>query len=263
MCARRPLPEPTPAGLKIHRAVTEADGAKLRSLLMENNEDVDELDEAGMTPFRRAVRMKDIGMTCTLLRAGANANHSAKDSTALIDAVHSCSSNIFDELLKVHGIDVNFRSSLGYSALFWACSSKNVDAVEALLTIPHIEVNAISIQDNMTPLIEASRLLHCNICELMLEDPRVNILARDHYDRTAFVAVAEAHMDSDDMQDFSLDRKIKVTNLFIAADYGRHELRKEDDLKDAISAAVKRATENPDDEDAQTYADYISNLFDN
>ena len=59
MCAWRPVHEPTPAGLKLHRAVTEADGAKLRSLMMENNEAVDELDEAGMTPFRRAVRMKD------------------------------------------------------------------------------------------------------------------------------------------------------------------------------------------------------------
>lgn len=105
------------------------------ALLIVAGAELDAIDEDGRTALWLASRHSRLGVVQVLLKHGADATHTDKDGTSVLNAATAAGSRCNDEvvlaLLAVNGLDVNKTSG---SPLFDAVKASKKSVVEALLT---------------------------------------------------------------------------------------------------------------------------------
>jgi len=72
---------------------------------------------------------------------------------------------------------MSIRVTVGQTPLHWACAHDNPAAVLALLQMPGIFVNSMDIEGN-SPIMEAAKMCSRKSLEIMLADPRVEVVRR-------------------------------------------------------------------------------------
>jgi len=161
-----------------------------------------------------------------------NAKQGPYDTTLLMDA--AANGRIEDiKLLIEHKADLSVKDSQGRTALMYALENNKIEVIK-LLVERNSDSNRLSynIGDNhgQTPLIKAVIKNDTDAVKYLLEEPKVNINARDHSSRTALIyAVIYGHKDCVDLlldkgADMSVeDCEGKTAFIHAAINYGEGE----------------------------------------
>ena len=118
-----------------------------------------------------------------------NAKQGPYDTTLLMDA--AANGRIEDiKLLIEHKADLSVKDSQGRTALMYALENNKTEVIK-LLVERNSDSNTLSYKtgDNhgQTPLMKAIRSNDINAVKYLLEEPRVNINAKDHTRQTALI----------------------------------------------------------------------------
>lgn len=153
----------------IHEAARTGDTLEMEHLLQNGEIDLN-IKHKGRTPLMWAAAKGHRDVVTQLLKAGADVDVQASDGfTALM---LSKDTNIIVQLLKARA-DVNIKSPSGWTALSWAANWNYRDAVEQLLQVPGIDVNAA--REGNTALMLAAYSNKRDIVELLLQHPNIDI----------------------------------------------------------------------------------------
>ncbi len=99
------------------------------------------------------------------------------------------------ELLKVKGINSEYRNDAEETTLMLAAKNGHVDVVGELIAVRKINVDAKDKMDN-TVLMLAAQNGHVGVIRVLLDNFNINLNARNLYGRTALMLAAEnGHMD--------------------------------------------------------------------
>jgi cytohesin len=150
---------------EIHDAAKSGDLEKVKTLLKDNPELVNNKDTNGWTPLFLAARNDHADVVDLLLTNGADVNATNKSGmTALRVAVGGRHQDVA-ELLLAHGADINARENNGGTLLIGAAYNGHADMVKFLLD-HGADVNA---RDNSwTPLLAAVFFNHKDIAAMLL-----------------------------------------------------------------------------------------------
>lgn len=102
---------------------------------------------------------------------------------------------ILKRILQIKNIDLNTHAS-ECTLLSYACESNEIDIVKMLLETDRIDVNAYSPKSGNTPLMIAIINKNSEIAELLINDKRTNINARNYNDRTALTFAVESNLEN-------------------------------------------------------------------
>lgn len=173
----------------LHVAVTFQAFEFIEFLLKKNRVYIDQYSEnvrgfAGKTALAIAVTLNDQRIIKLLLDYHANINAiSCEGLTPLLYAVKSGRQSTVKLLLKSNILDVNFRYHSG-TALMEAVLRKSENRVTTLLNDKRTHVNVVD-NNNETPLMKACQLKLSNIVQLLLRQPKIDLLVKNKKGLTA------------------------------------------------------------------------------
>lgn len=167
----------------LYKSVKEGDMESLRSILSNNDINVNQKDYYRLTPLHHAILNTHLDVV-KLLLSYPNINVNEKDTshkTPLHFAVEKRNIEIVTALLSVPSILVNKKDKNGSTALHIATSEKNgIEVVNALLRSPDIDVHQ---KDNSkkTPLELAVKIGYIGAVKSLLDIPGIFSNAPDNY----------------------------------------------------------------------------------
>ena len=151
----------------------------------------------GNTKIRCASEKNHVSAVATILELGCDNVNVADEHDGfnpLIVAAHEGYNEILHLLVSYEGIDINYQSKSGYSALMVAAAAANVEIVRILLE-RGCDPNLKNIY-GFTALIIAAEKGHTNVVEALLSNKNVLVDATDLHGGTALSFAAEMnHVD--------------------------------------------------------------------
>ena len=95
----------------------------------------------------------------------------------IVDAAQRLS--VVRQLVEVHHADVGVEFDADTSTvLHWACFHGHVDLVSYLITCPNIQINAVSSEKQISPLLIACQVGHVEVVHQLLSRPGIQVNSR-------------------------------------------------------------------------------------
>jgi cytohesin len=155
--------EVTTSRTLLHMAAANGNLAKVRSLLLSGAQ-INARDQFGCTPLHRAANKGHIEIVRLLLEQGADAYAEEYNG---ISALHLASfyGHLPAVSLLLQRTDINVQDKDGYTPLFLATRSQNVQMIAVLIS----KGSDVNIKNKLgnTPLYEAVRRVNLNIVKLL------------------------------------------------------------------------------------------------
>jgi Ankyrin repeats (3 copies)/Ankyrin repeat len=115
--------------------IGSVDIKKIQEYILNNKNEIDKVNTAGITPLIYAIRMRDDQIVTLLLENGADPNLAVRNATVTPLSEAALYGNIEAiKLLLAYGANIHWRSSdSNMTPLFYAVAGGNIDAIDVLL----------------------------------------------------------------------------------------------------------------------------------